>query len=309
MSADVTTTHDKYEPFTRAELQALGDRAEWLGANLIDPHAARAHLDLAQAADHLDAIRARAEAGPALEMYDDAMRRRADGKPDLKLYDPNADTDLWAEADAHAAGRAQVAAPGPLLQKHPLGVYPGFLWWEEHPTPSAAERESRRRDILAAIERHKGTTFEPLAEWFTELELLKSEDARPDPGESASTEADPADLRRSFASAVPAGAPIWAGEDRVLAASARLLNSFTGTVHANGFAIIADDPPGIFQRLAERTRGLIVDRIARRNGAKHAAVEAALTEATRDRPLWQWLRDGGLERLIALVVSLLPLFV
>jgi len=51
MNAGVTTTHDKYPPFTRAELQAIRDRAGWIGVQLIDPHACRAHLDIAQAAD------------------------------------------------------------------------------------------------------------------------------------------------------------------------------------------------------------------------------------------------------------------
>lgn len=168
MSAGVTTTHDKHPPFTRAELQALRDRAEWIGAQLIDPHAARAHLDLAQAADHMDAIQARA-----------AVRA------DLKVYDPNADTEVWTEGpggDAtHFAGIEGRAMPASEVRpKPPLGVYPAFLWREDHPNPSAEERAARRQDVRAAIERYKAVGLEPRGDWFDELEALaRSEPAVP----------------------------------------------------------------------------------------------------------------------------------
>ena len=220
MSADVTTTHDKYPPFTRAELQALRDRAEWIGAQLIDPHAARAHLDLAQSADHMDAILARGEARPA-----------------LKLYDPNADTELYVPV-----------APG------------GFAGFD------------------AAV---------------------PAPDGEPEPG----------DVQHTFTSAGPG---LRAAATAVPSEKAARMREVLAAMPVGG-GLVAPEPPddsdGVFQRVAERVRGRIVDRIARRHGAKHAAVEAALAEATKDRPLWQWLRDGGLEKLIALVVSLLPLFV
>jgi len=218
MNAGVTTTHDKYPPFTRAELQAIRDRAGWIGVQLIDPHACRAHLDIAQAADHLDAILARAEA-----------------KPDLKLYSPDTDTELYESQSpdgflgfgaAHLDGTEWRATTEPTF----ASAGPGL---RVSPAAVPSELAAAMRDALA-------------------------------------------DQRAGGLIAVPEAAP---------------------------------DSDGFFQRLAQRTRGRIVDRIARKHGAKHAAVEAALTEATRDRPLWQWLRDGGLEKLIALVVSLLPLFV
>lgn len=295
MSAGVTTTHDKYPPFSRAELQAVRDRAEWIGAQLIDPHAARAHLDLAQAADHMDAIYARDRAAP-----------------DLKLYDPNADTELYAPPpapDGFAGGGAAVPAPegGPesdearaereaalsapprtmpaseVRPKPPLGAYPRKLW-----------NEQRREHLLAAVERFQQAQRATPPELFDELRELDRLLNAPEP---AFTSAGPG-LRVSLA-AVPSE----------LAAAMRdaLADQRTGEWVAVPEA--PDDSDPIFQNIAKRTRGRIVDRIARRHIATYTAVEAALDEATKDRPLWQWLRDGGLEKLIALVVSLLPLFV
>lgn len=217
MSAGVTTTHDKYPPFTRAELQELRDRAQWIGAQRLDPHAAYAHAELAQAADHLDAILA-----------------RADAKPDLKLYDPNADTELY-----------EAQSPD------------GFLGFDAAHYDGTAGR-AKTEPVFASA----------------------------GPGLRAAVAAVPSENLQAMRDA--------------------LADQRTG-----GFVVVDDshDLQPTLQRIAERTRGRIVDRIARNHGAKHAAVEAALAEATKDRPLWQWLRDGGLEKLIALVVSLLPLFV
>lgn len=159
MDAGVTTTHDKYPPFSRAELQRIRDRAQWIGANLIDGNAAHSHLDLAQAADHLDAILARASA-----------------KPDLKLFDPNADTELYeppAPAAAHLAGVEGRAFPASEVKpKPPLGAYPTKLWREDHPNPTPADIGLRRAHLLDAIDRYSVPPFTPKPEWFDELKEL-----------------------------------------------------------------------------------------------------------------------------------------
>lgn len=116
MSAGVTTTHDKYDPFTRAELQQLRDRAQWVGSQLIDQNAAHSHLDLARAADHLDAILARASA-----------------KPDLKLYDPNADTELYEPPAVGGFAAFDAAVPAPAGAEPP----PGWAFTEVGPPVAA----------------------------------------------------------------------------------------------------------------------------------------------------------------------------
>jgi hypothetical protein len=58
-------------------------------------------------------------------------------------------------------------------------------------------------------------------------------------------------------------------------------------------------------------RKLVVSYIAKRGGVSEAQADAALAslEDASDQPFLDWILNGGLEKLIELVLKLLPLFI
>jgi hypothetical protein len=69
-------------------------------------------------------------------------------------------------------------------------------------------------------------------------------------------------------------------------------------------AMMASAPPGGGGLL----RRIITQAIVRRTGASHEDVDRALTVAEGERPILDWLKDGGLETLIKIVLSIIAMF-
>lgn len=64
----------------------------------------------------------------------------------------------------------------------------------------------------------------------------------------------------------------------------------------------------IRSKIDQRIRDRLRDR-ALENGAPAAAVDAALDEMESDRPFLDWLLNGGFEKLLELILRLIPLFI
>lgn len=55
------------------------------------------------------------------------------------------------------------------IKRPPLGIMPYYLWKEYFPTPTQEDINKRVIELENTIKRYEESDFEPLHEWFYEL--------------------------------------------------------------------------------------------------------------------------------------------